>query len=325
MKKISIIVPVYKVEPYLRRCIESIINQTYKDLEIILVNDGSPDNCGDICDEYAQLDKRIRVIHKENGGLSDARNAGIDIAVGKYIGFVDSDDYIAEDMYEFLVNLMEKNNADISICGTYYVKDDKIKKSRKVSSEIRLNSETAIKEMLGELSFNTSAWDKLYRRTLFDGIRYPKGKLFEDLFTTYKLLDRANVIVYSSEPKYYYISTQGSIMNSSFSKKKLDDFVEASEEIIEFINSKYPNSKTDAINRYVRYNISFIRQIIESDFNEKTTIERIRNKIKKNLICYLRSQYRLSSKLFAIVLTVNYSLLRILYKSMLKMKRITSV
>ena len=323
MKKISIIVPVYKVEPYLKRCIESIINQTYTELEIILVNDGSPDNCGDICDEYAKIDKRIRVIHKKNGGLSDARNAGLDIASGQYIGFVDSDDYIAKDMYEFLVKLMEKYDADISICGTCYVENETIISKQELSCEMKLNSETAIKIMLEESNFNTSAWDKLYKRDLFDGIRYPKGKLFEDLFTTYKLLEKADSIVYASEPKYYYVRTEGSIMNSSFSKRKMDDFVGASKEIIRFVNSKYPALRINAINRFVRYNISFIRQMIESNYNDKTTIEEVRSIVKVHLKDYLRSHYRLSSKLFAVILSINYSLAKMLYKSIMKITRTT--
>ena len=201
MCKISVIVPVYNVERFLRECIESIISQTYKDLEIILVNDGSTDKSPLICEEYKKIDARVIVLHKENGGLSDARNKGIDISTGEYIGFVDSDDFIENDMYELLLNNIKKVEADIATCG---VISEKVKDKNFYKEEIIVNAHDGLKEMLMERSMNTSACDKLYKRSLFDEIRYPKDKLYEDLYTTYKLLHKANKIVISNQKKYYY-------------------------------------------------------------------------------------------------------------------------
>ena len=159
---ISIIVPVYDVEPYLRKCIDSILIQSYRDLEIILVDDGSPDNCGAICDEYAEKDKRIKVIHKKNGGLSDARNAGLDIATGEYIGFVDSDDWVMPDMYEYLYKAVKEYDADMSVCGYYDYWGKTI--SGRYCQDIQVyKGQEGIKALL-DLKFGNYVWNKLYKR-----------------------------------------------------------------------------------------------------------------------------------------------------------------
>ena len=165
---ISIVIPVYKVEKYLERCILSIINQNYSNLEIILVDDGSPDDCGLICDNWAKIDNRIRVIHKENGGLSDARNAGIKIATGEFITFIDSDDYVLDNYIEYLLELIFKYNADIAICNFHQLFEET---NRKVfvggKVEKIFNSEEAIETMLYDRDFYTCAWGKLYRKSFF--------------------------------------------------------------------------------------------------------------------------------------------------------------
>jgi len=186
---ISIIIPIYKVEDYIRCCIDSILSQTYKNLEIILVDDGSPDNCGSVCEEYSLKDKRIKVIYKKNGGLSSARNAGLDIASGEYIGFVDSDDWIENDMYESLYNAIIFHKADISVCGRYIASGNKIttisdSEKAEVFTRCEALSELVLDEYSGMKNF---AWDKLYKKELFDNVRYPEGKCYEDIFTTYKL------------------------------------------------------------------------------------------------------------------------------------------
>ena len=180
---ISIIVPVYKVEKQLNKCIESILNQTFKDYELILVDDGSPDNCGHICDEYEKKDSRIKVIHKKNGGLSDARNAGLDIALGKYIGFVDSDDIIHPQMYEKLYNCINKSNLDIVQCKFKRFKSIEEININISDSELNFkeyNSQDAIIDLIDNNKINVNAWNKLYKRELFQNERYPKGKIHED-------------------------------------------------------------------------------------------------------------------------------------------------
>ena len=179
---ISVIVPIYKVEKYLKRCIESIINQTYHNLEIILVDDGSPDKCGEMCEEYSKKDKRIKVIHKENGGLSDARNKGLEIATGKYIGFVDSDDFIDKDMYKVLYNNLKNNNADMSICSIYQFENEEeiVKGYNKNETVITYNKQEMFNNFYDDLLRNVVAWNKLYKADIFKDIKYPKGKAVEE-------------------------------------------------------------------------------------------------------------------------------------------------
>ena len=208
MKKISVIVPIYKVEKYIHRCIDSIINQTYKNLEIILVDDGSPDSCPRICDEYAKKDKRIKVIHKENGGLSDARNKGVDIATGDYIAFVDSDDYIHPNMYEVLIYELEKNNSDIALCK-YKIVYEKSKITTEIDGKFEvysLNNLQALDSMYGKDGVDfIVAWNKLYKKDLFNKIRYPVGKIHEDEYTTYKLLFASKNVIYIEYELYYFL------------------------------------------------------------------------------------------------------------------------
>ncbi len=222
MCEISIIVPVYKVEPYLRKCLDSILAQTFTNFEVILVDDGSPDNSGKICDEYAIKDSRVRVIHKENGGLSSARNAGIDIAQGKYLGFVDSDDYIAEDMYEVLYENLKFYDADISSVEIIPFRDDKYENTSKEKKEILLNKKEAIKSVLEGTDFYAYAWNKLYRKELFYNNRYLEGETFEDAYIIIDILLETDKIIVSNEEKYFYLQRNDSIMGQKFSKKTLD-------------------------------------------------------------------------------------------------------
>ena len=222
---ISVIVPIYMVEEYLPLCIESIINQTYKNLEIILIDDGSKDRCGELCDKYAQKDSRIIVIHKDNGGLSDARNAGIKIASGHYITCVDSDDYIAVDMVENLYNSIAGYDADISICGMKKTSNRDEDLYKETAFDVKVMSpDQAIEQGLYNTSFPLSAWGKLYSAKLFEGIEYPVGKLYEDLFTTYRLFLKAQKIVFHSKVGYFYYYRPNSIVATSYREAHLDCF-----------------------------------------------------------------------------------------------------
>ncbi|MDR3346595.1 MAG: glycosyltransferase, partial [Campylobacteraceae bacterium] len=197
---ISVIVPVYKVEQYLAACLNSIVNQTYKNLEIILVDDGSPDNCGKICDEYAQKDSRIVVLHQPNGGVSRARNAGLDIAKGEYIAFVDSDDYIALDMYEELMSIAQKQSADVAICGIYVIKKDGMEIFKKTLEGLDTNG---IKYQFLINSYPSFPWGRLYKTKLFQGVRFPVGLIcYEDMFVMPKILSNADKIVFAPKPYY---------------------------------------------------------------------------------------------------------------------------
>jgi glycosyltransferase involved in cell wall biosynthesis len=220
---ISVIVPIYNVEIYLEKCLNSIINQTYKNLEIILVDDGSPDNCGKICDEHAKKDKRIKVIHKPNGGLSDARNAGLDMAKGEYIAFVDSDDYIAEEMCEELLDIALKQNADIAACAQYILENKGVRVSgADVADDLSIDE---IRYLILMDRYSNCAWDKLYKADLFKDLRFCVGIYSEDLFIMPSLFFTAKKAVLTKKPYYYYNCTnQNSIMSSFSAKRKYGFF-----------------------------------------------------------------------------------------------------
>lgn len=224
----SIIVPVYKVEKYLEQCVESIIAQTYGNWELILVDDGSPDQSGRIADRYASLDSRIQVIHKENGGLSDARNAGLEAVTGDYITLVDSDDYIHPQMLELMLQAAGDGEEDVVICGYEMVYEGQTPKTQKFELQGveridgREIQQVYFKQSDQRLMY-TVAWGKLYRRSCFDTIRYPKGKLHEDEHVTFQILYEASRIVYVELPMYYYLSRESSIMGD-FAAKRFDIF-----------------------------------------------------------------------------------------------------
>lgn len=220
---ITVIVPCYKVEQYLSKCIDSILAQTYQNLEIWLVEDGSPDRCGEICDRYAQKDSRIKVIHKMNGGLSDARNVAIDQATGEWISFVDSDDYIAPDYIATLYRLAVKNDCRCSVVQPVAFLDGEQPNPNDYDSFEVMSSMDAIAAMFYQTKLDTSAWNKLYHRSLFEtGIRYPKGYLFEDNPTTYRLFALCDKIAVSQKKMYYYRLREGSIEGQDFTPNKLD-------------------------------------------------------------------------------------------------------
>lgn len=211
---VSIIVPIYKVEPYLRRCLDSIVNQTYTNLEIILVDDGSPDNCPQICDKYAEKDKRIVVVHKKNGGLSDARNVGLDICQGEYISFVDSDDWVSETYIKALIRLIAENDSDIAICEHLKTAEEKTKKEFFVDKKNYSSKEALLRLFAKNNITYVVSWGKLYKNSLFASFRFPIGKYHEDEFTTYILFYNSKKISYTSEILYYYYQRSDSIVST---------------------------------------------------------------------------------------------------------------
>ncbi|MBQ6217770.1 MAG: glycosyltransferase family 2 protein [Erysipelotrichaceae bacterium] len=222
MPQISVIVPVYKVELYLRRCIDSILSQTFTDFELILVDDGSPDNCPAICDEYALKDNRIHVIHQKNGGLSAARNAGIDYVLAnsdsEWISFVDSDDWVHPNYLEYLFRAVLKTKTNISVCGVRRV--EKEEKSSTVSFCVVTKPWDQL--YLESWIHGVVAWNKLYNKELFIGLRYPIGKIHEDEYLTYKLLARAGIISFVNADLYFYFQNPGGIIKSGYSLAKLN-------------------------------------------------------------------------------------------------------
>jgi len=237
---VSVIVPIYNVQKYLDKCIQSIINQTYTNIEIILVDDGSSDECGHMCDQYANKDERIKVIHKKNGGLSDARNYGIICATGKYIAFIDSDDFIHQRYVEILTELAVKNQADIVVGDFASFQDADYCHDKIINEKDILQSQTLTSKYLYDSNFIqqkrtifTVAWGKIYAKRLWQGIEYPVGKLHEDTFTTYKLMEKALKVVYLQEPIYYWRKRMDSITNGRWTFSHLDQ-IEAFGEQLEY-------------------------------------------------------------------------------------------
>lgn len=230
-EKISVIIPVYNVEAYLNRCVQSIVEQTHQNLQIILVDDGSPDGSPAMCDEWAGKDDRIQVIHQKNSGLSGARNAGLAVADGEYVVFVDSDDYIKNTMLADLLELCNRHQAEVAVCGyTRFsgerLTDEELKASGPTETTVRVYGQVEAMRQLhgwyGELY--TVAWNKLYKRSLWQGITYPVGKINEDEFTTYKLLYRATNVVITNQIYYYYFYNSNSITTNEKYLGNLDVF-----------------------------------------------------------------------------------------------------
>ena len=265
---ISIVIPVYNVEKYISKCVNSILNQTYRNLDIILVDDGSTDSSGAICDNFASIDNWIVVIHKNNGGLSDARNCGMDVSKGKLISFIDSDDFVEETYVETLFKLMNEQNADMSVLPLYPIDENNNHIGRKVTYEKKyFNNKTAFENMFESNGLPWCAQAKLYKKEMFRGIRYPVGKLMEDKATTYKLFDKCNKIVFLDAPLYKYLVRKGSIMRSSFSKKRMGSF-KIQEELNDFIKDNYPSALNLAYAYTVKVSVSMLCMMSASNFED---------------------------------------------------------
>lgn len=263
-QKVSVIVPIYKVEPYLKRAVASILHQTYHNLEIILVDDGSPDQCGRICDDYAKEDNRIMVIHKENGGLSDARNAGLDAAHGEYIVFVDSDDFIAEDYVETLMQCLKKYDADVAMCSYAVTASVELDESIFKASRDETVEVCDRRELLNNLydanhkdaTYFIVSWNKIYKASLWQDVRFPKGRIHEDEATTYKIYDRAQKGVYLHRPLYGYFTAPSSITRDRFNIKRLQWMDALDDRIVYF------EDKTAQLNEEAKQEKEFLEKQI---------------------------------------------------------------
>lgn len=248
---ISIIVPVYNTELYLNQCVESILKQTYKNIQLILVDDGSTDNSGKICDEYALKDKRVEVLHEENSGVSDARNKGLKYAKGEYIGFVDSDDYIKETMYQDMYNLILERNADVSICNFCDVKEDKVTQKNKDSGIQEFTKIQILNELILDRNVQSYVWNKLYKKELFDNIKFPKGKKYEDIETVFYVLEKCNKVVLSSKAEYYYLNRKDSIVNN-VNEQTILDYIDIIEKRYKYVSKEYKELMENNIYYYTK-------------------------------------------------------------------------
>jgi glycosyltransferase involved in cell wall biosynthesis len=241
---ISVILPVYRVEKYLDRCLQSITEQTYRNLEIILVDDGSPDNSGAICDAWAKKDSRIRVIHQKNSGGGPARNAGLDQASGELLAFVDSDDYIAADMFAHLYELLE-TGADVAECDYLETVDDGVVFPDATYEVTVFTPEEAMRNHIQDIIFRQVIWNKLYRRKLSEGVRFPAGTKIDDEYFTYRLLGNAKKLVRSNKICYAYRQQEGSIMHQSFSLKRVEA-LQAKQQRLEWLQQFMPSMEQEA-------------------------------------------------------------------------------
>ena len=237
---ISVIVPVYKVEKYLRRCVDSILNQSYTDFELLLIDDGSPDGCPQICDEYARLDNRVRVFHKPNGGLSDARNYGLDQISGDYVSFIDSDDYVGPDYLKILIELAEKYDASVAAVAHVCVYNDETSFVSSRDDRYEIPNDKILRAVAqGQLIF--SAWGKLIHRDLFAQARFPVGYLFEDNLLMPYLMCECDTIACSASQQYYWLKRPDSIMGT-ISEKKVSDWEKGIDQLLDFTEKKYPQN-----------------------------------------------------------------------------------
>lgn len=251
-EKVSIIIPVYEVEKYIERCIKCIQSQSYENWEAIFVEDGSPDKSGEICDSYATLDARIKVIHKENQGVAAARNTGLANVTGDFIVFIDSDDYAHPKLLETLIALQHKEKADLVIVG-YQLSygDEMIEPISRGNIQI-MDSSKAIERIIENQQF-CSPWAKLYKKQLFEEIRYPEGAIYEDLMTAFEIFQKAKKIIYQDIPLYYYFQVSKSITRSEFHYGKLDE-AKALQKQYEFVKKHVPELEKQALYKYI-YNV----------------------------------------------------------------------
>lgn len=321
---ITVVVPIYKVEAYLDECVQSILKQTYSNLEIILVDDGSPDRCGEMCDVYAEKDARVKVIHQKNKGLSGARNSAIDIATGEYITFVDSDDYLKEDMVEVLYHEVLQYDAEIATVAFESFFENGSKASNPHNGKIFVYSkEEALDCFLFNDYLTPCVCGKLYRISLWKNVRCPEGKLFEDQFTTYKLIDQCKKVVFDTTPRYYYRKRMGSIGHSSFSKRTYDLY-DAIHEEYDYISQKYPKECPNIAVARITWEIVFVNMMIRSDAIETKTVAEIQQYARKNIRKVLRCNYIGGvRKLQIILFSYAIGLYKIMYKKFIEKKATT--
>lgn len=272
---ITVIVPVYMVEKYIDKCVQSIQAQTYNNLEIFLVDDGSKDHCGSICDMYAKKDPRIKVLHKTNGGLSDARNAALDVCSGAYIVFVDSDDFVSEYYIENLLKAALKFHADLAISWFEAVVEgqEQVSNSKPLNlDEVEeLDPVECLKRLFYQEGIETTAWGKIYKRKLFEEIRYPVGKLYEDIPVTYQLIKSANSVAVIKNTDYYYLQRNNSIQYQKFDIRKLDAIYHW-ESVLEDIDINYPQLKTSSRCRYFGSLCNILFQINDDKYEQEKDI-----------------------------------------------------
>lgn len=320
--KVSVIIPVYNVEKYLQRCIESVIQQTYEDIEIILVDDGSKDNSGNLCDEWAKKDNRIKVLHKANGGLSSARNAGNGMVTGDYILYLDSDDYLSRDCVSKSVQMCKKTGADIAIMQMMYIPEEINEELHTDEKEFIkvLSAEEAIEASLYQILYSCCAPAKLYKKSVVDGIEFPIGRVSEDLATCHLFLDKAKKIAYTNAIGYYYRQHGNSIMHV-FNPKRMDA-LEWAQEIEAFCKEKYPNILTATKCRTFNVAVHLILDLPDSGDVHDKYYEELWKAVKRTRVQTLLSKkVRFREKAAAILSFGGERVLKLVWNSRLAVRK----
>ena len=284
---ISVIVPVYKVEDYLQQCIDSILNQTYRNLEIILVDDGSPDRCPEICDQYASFDKRVKVIHQENSGAADARNAGLDVARGNYIGFVD---WIVPDMYENMLSTALDYDAEIVCCGFTYVGGENDSRSLLFGHRRKTIGHEMFRDVLDQGFVNLGCVNKLYRAQLLKNIRFPCGELYEDFLFTTQTMGSIQTGAFTGEAYYYYRNRPESLTNGDSLYTKTTVITKHVNTIEQFIDKNYPELRPSFLNFKMDTVMVLLYRYYESECSENMYRDELIGLLKQNLPFILQSR-----------------------------------
>ena len=309
-KKLSVIVPIYGVETYLKKCLDSIICQTYNNLEIILVDDGSPDRCPEICDEYAKKDSRITVIHKQNGGLSDARNVGLSIATGEYVTFVDSDDWLENNMYECLMVAAEQNSVKMAVGGVKVFDENsgtyrKDYGSQAITERI-VKKENYIREVFLGI---WSAWDKIYHRSLFENIKFPIGEFNEDEAIMLDLIDKCEEVYITTNPLYvHFVRATDSLTAARFTARKIDWFRHCQRNL-DIVKKFYPLVMDAAEFRYLTSLMWCLNNMTSNPDEFSSEIYELSHIMRKNIFRALRNRYlSKKEKIRSVLIGVNYKL-----------------
>ncbi|MGM8364853.1 glycosyltransferase family 2 protein [Virgibacillus sp. W0181] len=330
-EKVSIIVPVYRVEEYIHRCLDSIMNQTYKHLEVIIVNDGSPDLCGEIAENYKQQDDRITVIHQKNGGLSAARNTGMQHVTGAFTMFVDSDDWLDEKMVEKLINAIHTYQADVAQAAFYYTYPDHLlvdeRNYKQTARPVVFDQQTGMKELVVNEKIKNFAWGKLYKTAIIRDLPFTEGVLFEDVYWAHLVMDRVRAYVLLHEPLYYYRQRDDSIV-TTYSARNLD-IIDGLKERHAFIEKKYAWLTNESYKLLLKTNLFHYYLLV---FNkEKDTLGIYRNEIKEyikdhmnNLKKAVKNDRDLSRQLHLFSFHPNANLVYLAMRKLLRKMNITT-
>ena len=327
-KKVSVIVPVYNVKNYLERCLDSILGQTYTNIEVILIDDGSTDGSNKLCEKYSYLDNRVKVIHKANGGLSSARNVGIKVATGDFIAFVDSDDWISEDAYEYMLDLLLRNQADAVQCG--FIKTNNKTEIKEEQEQIVIYNNKDVCQFYMNYSTETgsySVWKFLYKKKLIKDIFFREGKINEDIDFNYKVLNRCKKLVVSNQIKYFYFQNGNSLSTGGL-KFKDYDLYEAAEELFRLTKyEEYGSIRKLAVVKKARTPLSLLCKIAfygisDCSIDKKKVVMELKKELRKNALILISSPIPISRKILVISFIITYKGTEVLVKIVKKIKRI---